>query len=215
MARLRLTLLSALAGLLLTTPLHSQTRDWQFRWYWGLKGGGLGYTLPSEGQTFVGQFGGEWLITARRTALYVGYSRSFTTEADSFQLGTSTTFTPITFDGMSRLQIAVAVMIGNSSLQPYVGGGFVIETLNNAGPAAGTTLSTTQQQDLDDEAAGGFGLFMGGVQLRSGRKLALYAQYQLSQQGRDFLLSGSSHSFEFGLRYALLPAREDDVTVRR
>ena len=215
MDRHRFVLGAALAACAFATPLAAQTQDWQYRWFWGAKGGGLAYSLPTNGQVVRGQFGGEWVITARRTALYVGYSQSLTSEVDTFRLQgvTGGPFT-ISFDGMRRIQIGVIVFPTNASLQPYVGGGFVIETLTGALLAAGTT-STTIDNAIQNASSGGFALVIAGLQLRMGRKMALYAHYQGSPQGRDFLLAGQSHSFEAGLRYAFLGAREDDVTSRR
>lgn len=219
MARHRPLLGAALAALAGAAPLAAQTQDWQQRWFWGAKGGTLGYTLPTGGQTFVAQVGGEWLITARRSALYLGYSQSPTTEVDTFRFSGVPSAVPIVFDGMRRIQIAVVVLPGNAALQPYLGGGFVIETLANAGVDPDTTLSsshqTTVERALEDQSSGGFALLLAGLQLRLGPKLALYGHYQGSPQGRDFLLVGSSHSFEFGLRYAFLGAHEDDVTSRQ
>lgn len=216
MTRHRFALGAALVALAAATPLSAQIQDWQSKWFWGAKGGALGYSIPSAGTVFVPQFGGEWVITARRTALYVGYSQSNTAERDTFHFTGVTPPIWIALNGMRRIQLAVIVFPTNGALQPYVGGGFVIETLTNA--RADTALSTAAQNTVDralqDLQAGGFALLTGGIQLRMG-KLALYGQYQGSPQGRSFLLRGSSHSLEFGLRYAFLGAREDDVTSRR
>ncbi|MBI1722953.1 MAG: hypothetical protein HYR48_03470 [Gemmatimonadetes bacterium] len=217
MARQRFVLGAALLALAAATPLAAQTHDWQYKWFWGAKGGALGYTLPRSGQVFGPQVGAEWVITARRTALYAGYSQSTIQERDYYPFTGISTDIPVIFESMRRIQIAVIVFPTSGAFQPYVGGGFVIETLTNT--RADSTLSsgnqTTVDRALQDQSAGGFALVMGGLQLRMGAKLALYGQYQGSPQGRDFLLPGSSHSLEFGLRYAFLAAREDDITSRR
>lgn len=229
MTRHRLALGTVLATLAFAPPLAAQNQDWQYRWWWGAKGGALGYTLPASGVLFVGQFGGEWMITAKRTALYIGFSQSPTGQIDTFRLtGMTQINSQVSFAGMRRIQLAVVVLPTNGAFQPYLGGGFVIETLtgpralgtyNPASPSTPTAFSQTNQTTADraiqNAASGGFALVMLGAQLRLGRKLALYGQFQGSPQGRDFLLSGSSQSFEGGLRYALLGAREDDVTTRR
>jgi opacity protein-like surface antigen len=216
MTRHRFALGAAFIALAAATPLSAQIQDWQHRWFWGFKGGMLGYTLPTTGRVFVPQFGAEWLITGKRTALYAGYSQSATQERDYFSFTGVTGTIPVIFDAMRRIQIGVLVLPTNSAFQPYAGAGFVIETLTGA--HADTVLATGPQGTVDrslaDQSAGGFALIMAGLQWRMGRKLALYGQYQGSPQGRAFLLSGSSHSFEFGVRYAFLGAREDDVTSR-
>jgi opacity protein-like surface antigen len=218
MTRHRFALGAAFIALAAATPLSAQIQDWQHKWFWGFKGGMLGYTLPTTGRVFVPQFGAEWLITGKRTALYVGYSQSATQERADFTFTGIATPVPVIFDAMRRIQLGVLVLPTNSAFQPYAGAGFVIETLTNAHTDATPVLSpgnqTTADRALADQSAGGFALIMAGLQLRMGRKLAFYGHYQGSPQGRAFLLAGSSHSFEFGLRYAFLGAREDDVTSR-
>jgi hypothetical protein len=207
-------------GLLATAgaaPLRAQIQDWQHQWYWGVKGGVTSMSLPSSGTVFDPAFGGEWMITARRTALYVAYSTTTAGHADNFANFTGITgAVPLAFDAMGRIQIAVLVLPWNGKLQPYVGGGFVIETLSNSG-AVGTlptAVQTIVTRDLPGKASGGFALLMGGAQLRMG-KAAVFGQVQVTPQGRAFLLSGSSITLEFGLRYAMTGSREDDVTTRR
>lgn len=217
MARPRLLTVAMLAALCSAAPLAAQTYDWQYRWYWGVKGGMLGYSMPSFGQVFSPQVGGEWLITAKRSALYVGVSQSLTAETDpAFTLTGQTGTYSVDFDNMRRIQIGVVVLPTNGSIQPYIGGGFVIETLTNARLSGGSAPgSQTEQRALSDASSGGFALVIAGIQLRMGRRMALYGHFQTSPQGRDFLLAGGSNSIEFGLRYAFLPSREDDVTSRR
>ena len=217
MTRHRFALGAALVALAAATPLSAQIQDWQHKWFWGLKGGMLGYQLPTAGRVFVPQYGAEWLITGKRSALYAGYSQSATQERDYYTFTGIATPIPVIFDAMRRIQVGVVVFPTNAALQPYVGAGFVIETLTST--RADTVLNSGNQgtvdRSLSDQSAGGFAFVMGGLQLRMTRKLALYGQYQGSPQGRSFLLAGSSHSFEFGARYAFLGAREDDVTSRR
>ena len=198
-------------------PLRAQIQGWQYQWYWGAKGGVTSMALPTTGTAFNPSFGGEWMITARRTALYVAYSTTVAGHTDNF-----TNFTgvpgsvPIGFDAMGRIQIAVLVLPWDGKLQPYVGGGFVIETLSNAGAAGALApaVQTIVTRDLPGKSSGGFALLMGGLQFRIG-KAAAFGQVQVTPQGRAFLLSGSSVSLEFGLRYAMTGSREDDVTTRR
>jgi len=209
---LALTLVSAAAA----SPALAQNPDWQYQWFWGVKGGIITYSLPTPGQVVSPQVGAEWLITARRTALYLGISQTVgVTETDGFTF-TNVSGTPaVAFDGMRRIQIAVLVFPTSGVLQPYVGGGFVIETLPNAEVTGLTgTALTTVQNAVDGASSGGFFISMVGAQLRM-RRLAVFGQAQFSPQGRDFLLGGSSVSLEFGVRYALTGAREDDVTTRR
>jgi hypothetical protein len=206
----------ALVGAAVAVPARAQNPDWQYQWFWGVKGGILTYSLPTAGGVVSPQAGGEWLITAKRTALYLGVSQTIgITESDGFTFPNISGTPVVGFNGMRRIQIAVLVFPMSGALQPYAGGGFVIETLPNATATGLTgTALTAAQNAVDAAASGGFFLTMVGVQLRM-RKLAVFGQAQISPQGRDFLLGGSSVSIEFGLRYALTGAREDDVTTRR
>jgi hypothetical protein len=215
MTRHRFLLGAALLTLAAARPLSAQrVLDWQYRWYWGAKGGMLSYTLPS-GSRAVPQVGAEWLITARRVALYIGYSSTFAAEADTFAVpGLTGGARGVTFDAFRRIQIGLLTLIGDKAFQPYVGGGFVIQTLSNARSTAATP-TTTDVNAITAAASGGFLQVMAGFQLRMGKKAALFAHYQLSPQGRAFLLAGGANSFEGGLRYAFLSAKEDDPTRRQ
>ncbi len=209
MAR-RGVLVGALAAVAITTPLAAQSQPWEYRWYWGAKVGMLGYSTPTGGQVFTGQAGGEWLMTAKRTGLYVGYSQSFTAETDTFTVNANNR--TITFDGFRRIQIGLVALIGTGNLQPYVGGGFSLNTLTNVQVQAG---NTSDEQAAANAASIGILMMMGGVQYRMGPKLALYAHWQGHPGSQDFLLTGSINSFEGGVRYAFLPSRAEDPTTRR
>ena len=210
--------IAAVLVLAAATPLAAQVQEWQNQWYWGAKGGIVRYTLPTKGTVTQPQAGGEWLITARRAALYVSYSTSFTQDVDSIAVPTlGGTRVLGSFSAMQRIQIALVVFPWGGHIQPYVGGGFEIESLSNPTvDAASLTASqyTAGTNYLNQHASGGFAMVMAGVQIRYG-KLAIFGQAQLSPQGKDFVLPNSSQSLEFGLRYAFLGSREEDVTTRR
>jgi len=99
-------------------------------------------------------------------------------------------------------------MIGDKPLQPYVGGGFVLAMLTNAHQPGNT--NTTVADAINNAASGGFLQVMGGVQYRFAKKAAIYAHYQYTPQGHDFLLAGGAHTFSGGVRYALLGSKESD-----
>lgn len=216
MARHRFLLGTALLLMVGARPLSAQRiLDWQNRWYWGVKGGTLMYSLPSSGNVTAPQIGAEWLITARRVAFYVGYSSTFRAEADTFAIkGLSGTANGVAFDAFRRIQIGALAMIGDKPLQPYIGIGFVIHSLSNA-RSTDPTASATVQADIKAASSGGFLQMMGGIQLRFARKGALFGQVQYSAQGQDFLLAGGASSFEVGLRWAFLPSKENDPTRRQ
>jgi opacity protein-like surface antigen len=212
MTRHRSLAIAALLVLASAAPLAAQVLDWQNQWYWGAKGGLLSYSLPS-GKANQAQLGGEWLITAHRTALYVGYSSTLKKDGDTFTTSTGATV-PVVFDAFTRIQLAVLAFPWNGNIQPYGGVGLVLETLSNAAVNS-TTPTTVQNQFVSDHSSGGFALAMAGLQIRVS-KLAVFGQIQFSPQGRDFMLAGNSISFEVGIRYAFLGARETgDSSLQR
>jgi hypothetical protein len=216
MARHRYLLGAAVLVLVAARPLSAQRiLDWQNQWYWGAKGGMLNYSLPTAGNVFAPQVGGDWLITARRVAFYIGYSTTFQGETDTFAIrsGSSQKDT-ITFDAFRRIQIGVLALIGDKDLQPYVGIGFTIHMLSNARSADALAPSPTIAASIKSASSGGFFEIMGGIQLRFAKRGALFGQVQFSPQGRDFLLAGGASSVEVGLRWAFLPAKENDPTRR-
>jgi hypothetical protein len=210
--------IAAVLALVAAAPLTAQIQEWQNQWYWGAKGGLIRYSLPTLGNVSRPQAGGEWLITAQRAALYASYSTSFKQDVDNYaipQLNGATA--QASFDAMQRIQLALLVFPWGGHIQPYAGGGFEIETLSNMTVNCSPLSSaecTTATNYMNQHSSGGFFLVMGGVQIRFGR-LALFGQAQLSPQGKDFLLPNSSQSFEVGLRYAFLGAREEDLTSHR
>ncbi len=212
MTRHRSLAIAALLVLASAAPLAAQIQDWQNQWYWGAKGGLLSYSTPS-GKVNQPQAGGEWMITARRTALYASYSTTFKQTGDIFTTSTGTTV-PAVWDAMQRIQIAILVLPWNGNIQPYAGGGFVIETLSNAAVNSASPTSV-QTQFVEQNSSGGFALAMIGLQIRVG-KLAVFGQAQFSPQGRDFMLPNGSSSFEAGVRYAFLGSREtSDAATQR
>jgi hypothetical protein len=219
MVRNRSLAMAGLLALALAGPAAAQVQPWQYRWYWGGKGGLQLYSLPTVGNVRHPAAGGEWMITGRRAALYVGYSTTFAQEGDNFSFSTvQGTTVPVVWNGFQRIQLALLVFPTNGPIQPYAGGGFVIETLGNVQVDPTNSLSQPQflaaSRFIQAHGSGGFALVMGGLQIRLG-KAAIFGQAQLSPQGRDFILPNSATTLEFGVRYAFLGSREDDVTTRR
>src|SRR5205085_6882870 len=121
----------------------------------GVRGGVMSYELPSAGRQFTGVGGAEWLITARRVALHIGYAQSFSGAVDSFAVQGLAAPEQVSFDGIRQIQIDVVALIGDKALQPIIGGGFVIETLTNA-HSTSATASTTVAEAINNAASGGF-----------------------------------------------------------
>src|SRR3989442_1142425 len=51
--------------------------NWPRQWFWGGQAGLLVFHTDYDGFSAEPTFGGHWLITAKKTALYVGYEQSF------------------------------------------------------------------------------------------------------------------------------------------
>jgi hypothetical protein len=212
MARYRMLLGTVVLTTALTAPLAAQRgriQDWQNRWYWGVKGGMTTYSLPTAGNVITPSFGADWLITQRRAALYVSYTRTFQSEQDTFAIaGLAGTNNGVTFDGLQKIAIGIDAIVGDGQLQPYVGGGFALHILANAqstqtSPAPGVVTA------IEDAASGAFLFLNVGAQYRFGTKGAVFASWMYSPLGNDYMLQGGSHSFEVGVRYAFLNAKED------
>ena len=214
MARHRFLLGAAFLALA-AAPLQAQrVQDWQYRWYWGIKGGMVAYTMPTSGQTFTPHMGAEWLITQKRVALYLGYIRSFQSEQDTFTIQGLASGQTVAFDSYQQIQVNVLAFLKDGKLQPYVGGGFVMTMLGNAHDPNNPNNATVATA-IQDAASSAFLQVMGGAHYRFGRKAALFAQYSYTPQGRNFLLAGGGHVIEGGIRYAFLASKESDPTIRR
>jgi hypothetical protein len=68
------------------------------------------------------------------------------------------------------------------------------------------------QAAVDDASSKGFAWIMGGVQINVG-KLAVYGQYMLTSAAQGFLISGSTHTIQGGIRYSLGTSKEDVNTA--
>jgi hypothetical protein len=68
------------------------------------------------------------------------------------------------------------------------------------------------QAAVDDASSKGFAWIMGGVQINVG-KLAVYGQYMLTSAAQGFLISGSTHTIQGGIRYSLGSSKEDVNTA--
>ncbi len=215
MKRLKLLLGAAICTVFAVRPLSAQAvQDWQYRWFWGVRGGVISYQLPNFGRQFTGVGGAEWLITARRVALHIGYDQSFGGATDSFAIQGLAGKEEVSFDAIRQIQIDVVALIGDKAFQPIIGGGFVIETLTNA-HSTNANASTTVADAINNAASGGFLHLMAGAQYRMSKKLAVFGNFGFTTQGRAFLLSGSAMTFQGGIRYAFLGAKENDPTTRR
>jgi len=211
MARNRMLMSTVLLTVALAAPLSAQRarlQEWQNRWYWGIKGGLMTYQLPTLGTVVTPSFGADWLITHRRAALYISYARSFQAEQDTFRMAGLGSAEGVAFDGLQKITVGAAAMIGSNRIQPYIGGGFAMHVLANARSTT-TNPSAPVATAISDASSGAQLFLVGGAQYRITGKSAVYASWQYSPLGRTYLLQGGTSSMEAGFRYAFLNATDD------
>jgi len=112
---------------------------------------------------------------------------------------------------MRRIMVGVLAFPAQKRVEPFGGGGFALMQLLNPQVTCSscTTLSQfSQMQDEADAAASkAFFWWMGGIDIKQGR-LALYGHYILTSSARGFLLQGTTHTFQGGIRYSMGTAKE-------
>ena len=188
--------------------------DWQRQWFWGAQAGILIFKTDVDGLSAEPTFGGHWLITAKKTAMYVAYEQSFfLTDRHATIIEPNGTIEPgnVAFRSLRRLMMGVLAFPVQKALQPYGGGGFAImEILNPTTTCAGCTISNAAlvQQAADNAGTKAFFWWMGGLDVRQGR-LALYGHYIMTSSARGFLINGVTHTVQGGIRYSFGSSRED------
>jgi hypothetical protein len=187
---------------------------WQRQWFWGAQAGVLGFNTDVDGFSAEPTFGGHWLITANKTAMYVGYEQSF------FLSDRHATITHpdgaiepgnVAFNELRRIMLGVLAFPVQKAVQPFGGVGFAImEILNPVATCTGCTISDAAvvQNAADNAATKAFFWWMGGVDVRQGR-LALYGHYILTSAARGFLIDGVTHTVQGGIRYSFGSSREN------
>lgn len=211
---------------LLASPAAAQRKhDRSFQWYWGGQGGVFTYRTLLQPFYYDPIAGGHWLITASRTALYVAYEQAWfltdatTVVADPASTGTPTIpagFREVIFGDMRRLMMGVLAFPLQKRIEPYLGGGFALMQVLNpiVDCSACVTLGeVAEAQDrAEDASSKAFFWVMGGIQISQGR-LALFGQYFATSSSQRFLIDGSTHTLQGGLRYSLGTSKEG-VTER-
>src|SRR6266581_3018978 len=195
-------------------PTYEQrSSDWQHKWYWGGEAGILVFRTNYDSYSFEPTFGGHWLITGKRTALYASFEQSLFISPRHVTIvepSGAVTLGNVQFDNLRRIMVGVLAFPAQLRVEPFAGGGFAImEALNVQVSCATCTGSDLGQlQDEADRAATkAFFWWMGGVDIKQGR-LALYGQYILTSAAANFLIQGTTHTFQGGVRYSLGSSKE-------
>ena len=200
-----------------------QGRGWNkdYQWYWGAQGGALISKTNTEPLVYNPVVGGHWLITARRTALYVAYEQSFflnDAHAVIFDQGSSgcslgsVPCRDVTFNDVRRIMFGVLAFPAQKVIEPFAGGGFALMQVLN--PEVDCSSCTTlgevvQAEDLAHDASSkAFFWIMGGLQINYSSKLNVFAHYMLTSSASGFLIDGNTHTLQGGIRYSLGSAKE-------
>jgi hypothetical protein len=221
----RLALSALLVALVARPAAAQQTGDRTNRWYWGAQAGGLLYQTNAQGYVIDPIFGAHWLITGKRTALYIGGEQAFfltDSRATVSDPNSGSGLRDATFGQVRRLFAGALAFPLQKRIEPFVGGGFAIMTVQDATVDCSGTSPNSQcananeqavaQAAVDDASSKGFAWIMGGVQINVG-KLAVYGQYMLTSAAQGFLISGSTHTIQGGIRYSLGTSKEDVNTA--
>ena len=198
----------------------------QYQWYWGAQGGAFISKTNQQAATYDPVIGGHWLITAKRTALYLAYDQAIFLGDDQATIedpNSNSGLRQVTFHDMRRLMAGVMAFPLQKVVEPYAGAGFALmEVLNPVVDCSGTTPDSqcptlsdqTAAEDRAHEAASkAFFWVAGGIQMSYGR-MSLFGQYIVTSSAQDFLLSGPTHSLMGGIRYSFGNAKEG-VTERQ
>ena len=203
-----------------------QGRGWNtnFQWYWGAQGGAFISKTATQPYIYDPIVGGHWLITSRRTALYVAYEKAiFLTDAQTviFDPNSSNSsvgpdFRDVTFHDLRRIMFGVLAFPSQKVIEPFGGGGFVLmQVLNPLVDCTGCTLSQAVEADdrVHEASSRAFFWIMGGLQINYSSKLNVFAHYLMTSSAPNFLLQSNTHSLQGGIRYSLGTSKEG-VTER-
>jgi len=197
-----------------------------YQWYWGAQGGAFVYKTNLQPYYYDPIIGGHWLITARRTALYVAYEQSlFLTDAQAVifdPASSGCTSIPgaqcrdVTFHDMRRLMFGVLAFPAQKVIEPFAGGGFALmQALDPIVDCAGCTNAEFASADdrAHEAASKAFFWVMGGLQINYSTKLNVFAHYLITSSAAGFLIQGNTHTLQGGIRYSLGTSKEG-VTER-
>jgi opacity protein-like surface antigen len=204
----RLALLALLAAPLARPAAGQVNQDRAHQWYVGAHAGGLLYKTNTQGYFMDPMFGVNFLITAKRSALYLGGEEAFflTDSHANVVDPTSGATYDVTFSKVRRLFAGLVAYPVPGHIEPFIGAGVAIITVVDAVPS-----SAGGQTATDAAANKAAGWLMGGIQINVSR-LSVFGQYMIQTAANNFLLSEEAHSVQGGIRYSLGSAKEDVQT---
>jgi hypothetical protein len=201
-------------------PQQGRGFNTNFQWYWGAQGGFFLSKTNTQPYVYDPIVGGHWLITSRRTALYVAYEQAiFLTDAQAviFDPGSSSSsvgpgFRDVSFKDMRRLMFGVLAYPTQKIIEPFGGGGFALMQVLN--PVVDCSSCSTLGEAVEasdrvhDQSSRAFFWLMGGLQINYSSKLNVFAHYLLTSGASNFLLESNTHTIQGGIRLSLGTSKE-------
>lgn len=210
---------AVVVSLALPQPAAAQrAHERSFQWYWGGQGGAFRYQTLTQPYYFDPLVGGHWLITARKTALYLAYEQAmFLVDAtaiiedpSSFGCSVGTACRDVTFGDMRRIMLGILAYPLQKRIEPFAGGGFaMMQVLNPVVDCSTCTAAEAfeAQSRAEEASSKAFFWLMAGLQINQG-KMALFGHYVLTSAAQNFLIQGSTHTVQAGLRYSFGTSKE-------
>jgi hypothetical protein len=201
-------------------PQQGHGFNTNFQWYWGAQGGFFLSKTNVQPYAYDPIVGGHWLITSRRTALYVAYEQAFflaDAQAVIFDPASSNSslgpgFRDVTFKDVRRLMFGVIAYPVQKVIEPFGGGGFALMQVLN--PTVDCSSCTTLGEAVEasdrvhDQSSKAFFWLMGGLQINYSSKLNVFAHYLLTSSAANFLLESNTHTLQGGIRLSLGSSKE-------
>jgi hypothetical protein len=201
-------------------PQQGRGFNTNFQWYWGAQGGFLLSKTNVQPYAYDPIVGGHWLITSRRTALYVAYEQAFfLTDAQAviFDPASSNSsvgpgFRDVTFKDVRRLMFGVVAYPAQKVIEPFGGGGFALMQVLN--PTVDCSSCATLGEAVEaadrvhEQSSKAFFWIMGGLQINYSSKLNVFAHYLLTSSAANFLLESNTHTLQGGIRLSLGTSKE-------
>lgn len=201
-------------------PQQGRGFNTNFQWYWGAQGGFFLSKTNVEPYAYDPIVGAHWLITSRRTALYVAYEQAFflaDAHAVIYDPGSSNSsvgpgFRDVSFRDVRRLLFGVLAYPTQKVIEPYGGLGFaltqVLNPLVDCSSCASLGEATEAQNRALDASSKAFFWVMGGLQINYSKKLNVFAQYMLTSSAANFLLESNTHTLQGGVRLSFGTSKE-------
>jgi hypothetical protein len=211
-----------IAGLLAAASLSStasaqESRYFDNSWFWGVKTGVATFSPTLGGNETALTYGGDWLITRSRGALYVAFDQAnVSTVSAVLDAGSSNGFRQVSVSKLNRVGFAALAFPKRfGRLRPYAGLGLSIELVGSASPmtgAPGDSVDNSVRDQIDKRRSQAGVLVMAGLQAQFER-LAVFGQASVIPGQSDFLLGNNALGFfEAGVRYNF--GRSQDMSSR-